>query len=382
MGAQREIDPESLSEALNAIPGIEVLREAADGTPTYLVGGVVRDLLLGVARTDIDVAVEGEVRPIADALGGEVVEHERFSTASVTVDGLHVDLARARAEMYKEPGALPTVTPARIADDLARRDFTINAMAVPLTGEATLIDPHGGVDDLRSGVLRVLHERSFIDDPTRALRAARYAARFDLELELETAELLRRADLGTVSSDRVEAELRRIAGEEDAPRALELVREWGRLALPGDAVELAGMLRELTASPPWSGFADPADAILAALGYGHAAEPVRRAAERLAREAPERPSHAVYAVKGASPVELLLARAMGAEWLDRYVEEWSKVSLEIDGADLLEKGIPEGPAVGRGLEAALSAKLDDEIEGRDRELEVALAAARGEIPED
>jgi tRNA nucleotidyltransferase (CCA-adding enzyme) len=90
----------------------------------------------------------------------------------------------------------------------------------------------------------------------------------------------------------------------------------------------------------------------------------------------------VYAVKGASPVELLLARAMGAEWLDRYLEEWSKVSLEIDGADLLEHGIPEGPAVGRGLEAALSAKLDDEIEGRDRELEVALAAARGEIPED
>jgi tRNA nucleotidyltransferase (CCA-adding enzyme) len=382
MGAQREIDPESLSEALNAMPGIEVLREAADGTPTYLVGGVVRDLLLGVARTDIDVAVEGEVRPIADALGGEVVEHERFSTASVTVDGLHVDLARARAEMYKEPGALPTVTPARIADDLAGRDFTINAMAVPLTGEATLIDPHGGVDDLRSGVLRVLHERSFIDDPTRALRAARYAARFDLELELETAELLRRADLGTVSSDRVEAELRRIAGEEDAPRALELIREWGLLELPADAVELAGRVQEVSASPPWSGFADPTDAVVSVLGYGHAAEPVRRAAERLAREAPERPSHAVYAVKGASPVELLLARAMGAEWLDRYLEEWSKVSLEIDGADLLGHGIPEGPAVGRGLEAALSAKLDDEIEGRDRELEVALAAARGEIPED
>jgi tRNA nucleotidyltransferase (CCA-adding enzyme) len=382
MPTQRKVDPERLPETLNTMPGLEVLREAAAGFPVYLVGGVVRDLLLGRPRTDIDVAVEADVRPIADALGGEVVEHERFATASVSVDGLHVDLARARAETYERPGALPTVTPATIADDLARRDFTINAMAVPLTAEPALIDPHGGVDDLRAGLLQVLHERSFVDDPTRALRAARYAARFDLELEPGTAELLRKADLGTVSSDRVEAELRKTTEEDSAPRALELVRGWGLLELPGDGVELAGRLRKLSASPPWSGFADPSAAIVAALGYGHAAAPVRRAAEKLAKATPERPSQAVREVKGASPVELLLARAMGAEWLDRYLDQWSKVSLEIDGADLLEEGIPEGPAVGRGLEAALSAKLDDEISGRDQELQIALAAARGEIPED
>jgi tRNA nucleotidyltransferase (CCA-adding enzyme) len=352
------------------------------GVPAFLVGGAVRDLLLGEARTDIDVAVEGEVRPIADALGGEVVEHERFSTASVAVDGLHVDLARARAEAYEQPGALPAVTPAAIADDLARRDFTINAMAVPLSGEPKLIDPHGGVADLAAGLLRVLHERSFVDDPTRALRAARYAARFKLELEPGTAQLLRGADLGTVSSDRVEAELRRIAAEDGAPRALELIGEWGLLELPGDAVDLAGRVGELAASPPWSGFADPSAAILAACGYGHAAGPIRQAAEKLSHATPERPSEVVRVVTGASPEELLLARAIGAEWLDRYLEDWSKVSLEIDGADLLEQGVPEGPAVGRGLEAALSAKLDDEISGRDQELEIALAAARGEIPED
>ena len=382
MPTQRRVEPERLPERLNTIPALEVLREAVAGRPVYLVGGVVRDLLLGQPRTDIDVAVEGDVRPIADALGGEVVEHERFATATVAVDGLLVDLAMARAETYERPGALPTVTPAAITDDLARRDFTINAMAVPLKADPTLIDPHGGVDDLAAGLLRVLHERSFIDDPTRALRAARYAARFDLELEPGTAELLRSADLGTVSGDRVEGELRRVAAEDRAPRALELIREWALLELPGDAVELAGRLRDLSAAPPWSGFADPDAAILAASGYGHAAGPVRRAAEDLARATPERPSQAVSAVKGASPVELLLARAMGAEWLDRYVEEWSKVSLEIDGADLLEKGVQEGPAIGRGLEAALSAKLDGEISGRDQELRIALAAARGEIPED
>jgi tRNA nucleotidyltransferase (CCA-adding enzyme) len=381
MPTQRRIDPERLPETLNTIPGLEVLREAAAGSPVYLVGGAVRDLLLGQPRTDIDVAVEGDVRPIADALGGEVVEHERFATATVAVDGLLVDLAMARAETYERPGALPAVTPATITDDLARRDFTINAMAVPLT-EPSLIDPHGGVDDLRAGVLRVLHERSFVDDPTRALRAARYAARFDLELEPRTAELLRSSDLGTVSGDRVEAELRRIAAEDGAPRALELIGDWGLLELPGDAVGLAGQVRELSASPPWSGFADPTAAILATSGYGHAGGPTRRGAEELAKATPERPSHVVRAVKGMSPVELLLARAMGAEWLDRYVEEWRKVSLEIDGADLLKEGIPEGPAVGRGLEVALSAKLDGEISGREQELQIALAAARGEIPED
>jgi tRNA nucleotidyltransferase (CCA-adding enzyme) len=382
MPTQRRVDPERLPETLNTTPGLEVLREAAAESAVYLVGGAVRDLLLGQPRTDIDVAVEGDVRPIADALGGEVVEHERFATATVAVDGLLVDMAMARAETYERPGALPTVTPATITDDLARRDFTINAMAVPLTGEPRLIDPYGGVDDLRAGVLRVLHERSFVDDPTRALRAARYAARFDLELEPGTAELLRSANLGTVSGDRVETELRRIAAEDRAPRVLELIREWGLLELPGDAVTLAERLRALSASPPWSEFADPNAAILAACAYGHAAGPTRRAAEDLARATPERPSQAVRVVKGASPVELLLARVMGAEWLDRYVDEWSKVSLEIDGADLLKEGIPEGPAVGRGLEAALSAKLDGEIDGREQELEIALAGARGEIPED
>jgi tRNA nucleotidyltransferase (CCA-adding enzyme) len=382
MPPQRQVDPDRLPETLNTLPGLEVLRDAAAGSPVYLVGGVVRDLLLGRPRTDIDVAVEDDVRPLADSLGGEVVEHERFATASVTLDGLHVDLARARAESYERPGALPTVSPATITEDLARRDFTINAMAVPLVEEPSLIDPHGGVQDLRAGLLRVLHERSFVDDPTRALRAARYAARFELEPEPGTAKLLRDADLGTVSSDRVEAELRKIAGEETAPRALELVREWDLLELPGDAADLAGHLKQLSVSSPWSGFADAADAIVAVAGFGHAAGPVRRAAEKLKHAVPERPSDVVRTVRGASPVELLLARAMGAEWLDRYVEKWSKVALEIDGADLLDKGIPEGPAVGRGLEAALSAKLDEEISGRDQELEIALAAARGEIPED
>jgi tRNA nucleotidyltransferase (CCA-adding enzyme) len=380
MAPEREIQPERLPEDLGTLHGLELVRSATAEVPAYLVGGIVRDLLLGRPRTDIDVAVEADIRPIAEALGGDVIEHERFATASVRLDGLQVDLARARAETYEHPGALPKVTPATIADDLGRRDFTINAMAVPLTGEPELLDPHGGVDDLKAGLLRVLHDRSFIDDPTRALRAARYAARFDLELEPKTAKLLRKAGLGTVSADRVEAELRKIGAEENPARALELVGAWGILPLPADAIELTTAIVELTADPPWVGFIDASDAIVVASGHGATSGPERRAAEKLARATPERPSQGVRAVKGFSPVELLLARAMGAEWLDRYVGEWSKVSLEIDGADLLKK-IPEGPAIGRGLEAALSAKLDGEISSRDDELRIALAAAKGEIPE-
>ena len=156
----------------------------------------MRDLLLGRQRADIDVAVEGEVEALARRLGGEARTHERFDTASVRVDGLEVDLAATRSETYAHPGALPEVRPASLADDLSRRDFTINAMAVPLAGDPELIDPHGGLEDLGRGELRVLHPGSFEDDPTRAVRAARYAARYGFALERTTAELIRRADLG------------------------------------------------------------------------------------------------------------------------------------------------------------------------------------------
>src|SRR5918994_4949551 len=205
--SEREIEPQALAERLAALPGLQELREAAAGLPAYLVGGAVRDLLLGEARADLDVAVEGEIGSLTEALGGELVEHERFATASVRVGGLHVDIARARAETYPSPGALPEVRPAPIADDLARRDFTINAMAVPLAGEPDLIDPHGGLADLREGLMRVLHELSFIDDPTRALRAARYAARLGFGLEPGTRAQLAEADLETVSQDRGVGEL-------------------------------------------------------------------------------------------------------------------------------------------------------------------------------
>jgi tRNA nucleotidyltransferase (CCA-adding enzyme) len=355
----------------SAYPELEEVVGAADGQPVYLVGGAVRDLLLGRARGDIDLVVVGDAGALATRLGADVVEHERFATAKVKLDGHEIDIASARAETYPQPGALPMVELAvDLEADLSRRDFTINAMAIPLQGDRELVDPHGGQADLDAGLLRVLHPRSFEDDPTRALRAARYAARFDFEVEPETLALLRAANLGTVSADRQQADLLRLAAESEPARGFRLLAEWGLVELRPGGTELVERVADLLSAPPWREAAPRAATVLrAALGPPGGEE-------ELAAARPERPSEGVERAHRHDPVELVLARAQGAEWLDEYLLEWSTVSLEIDGEDLIAAGVPQGPAIGRGLDWALRRKLDGEAKGRQSELEAALAAAR------
>jgi tRNA nucleotidyltransferase (CCA-adding enzyme) len=364
---------ESIAEALDRMhPELRPLR-GAGGDPVYLVGGAVRDLLLGRGRADIDLVVQGDAAAFAARLGAEADFHQRFGTAKVRLDGHELDVAGARSETYAQPGALPTVRiGARLEDDLARRDFTINAMAIPLHGDPELIDPFGGEADLATKQLRVLHPRSFVDDPTRAIRAARYASRFDFELEPETADLLRRANLNTVSSDRRDAELRRLAGEATAPRGFELLAEWSLAQLRAGGVELAARVSALLATEPWSEVAPQDRALLRAV-LGPAGDE-----ESLVAAKPARPSEGVELAAARDPVELVLARALGAEWLDRYLLEWRDVALEIDGEDLMQAGVPQGPAVGRGLQSALRRKLDGEVSGREQELAAALEAARSD----
>jgi tRNA nucleotidyltransferase (CCA-adding enzyme) len=365
---------EDLAGALrSAYPELAAIREAAGEESVYVVGGAVRDLLLGRGRADLDVVVEGDAAALAARLGAEPIAHERFATAKVVLDGHELDLASARSESYPHPGSLPEVMPAgSIEEDLARRDFSVNAMAISLAEEPRLIDPHRGRPDLEAGLLRVLHPESFLDDPTRAIRAARYGARLGFELEPETAELLRSTDLAAVSADRRRAELLRLAAEATAPRGFALLGEWGLLAPRDDGTDLAARVADLAASSPWRGQLAPPDrarAVLAA-ALGPAGGEGELAAAR-----PERPSQGVELARGHDQVELVLARALGAEWLDDYVAKWRSVELEIDGADLIAAGVPQGPALGRGLRAALRAKLDGEIEGREQELAAALAAA-------
>ena len=370
-----EIDPSKLPERLQALPGVNELRANAPAQ-VYLVGGAVRDLLLGMDRADLDVVVEDDIAPLAEAMGGELAEHERFGTAKVDLGDLVLDIARARSETYPQPGALPTVTPATLVDDLARRDFSINAMALPLSDEPTLIDPHDGLDDLRAGRLRVLHEKSFIDDPTRALRAARYMARLGLELEPETDVWLRAADLSTVSDDRVLAELAKIAGEERPSAALQLVSDWGLLDIASGPRLAAALERLFESDPEWGEFADRDTAILLGVAPGdHPARLRHRAAKIAHHDRPGSPAEIQVLARDHVPEVLAVARAAGADWLDEYVSRLRHVELEISGDDLIDAGVPEGPAVGRGLNAALAGRLDGEISSRDEELRVALAAA-------
>jgi len=163
------------------------------GTPTYLVGGAIRDTLLGRTTKDIDLVVEGDIVRLGAKLGHEVDSHAAFQTAVLRLDdGTRIDLARSRRESYPSAAALPVVQPAPLDEDLRRRDFTVNAMAVPLTprGYGALIDPHGGLDDLRRRRIRVLHPLSFLEDPTRALRAVRLCTSRGLRMEPDTARLL------------------------------------------------------------------------------------------------------------------------------------------------------------------------------------------------
>ena len=190
----------------------------------------MRDLLLGSAPRELDVVVAGDAaalaRELAARLGAGATLHDRFGTAMLEWDGGRVDIAERRAESYPAPGALPEVRPGTSEEDLARRDFTVNAIAVALGGarRGELTCAEHALEDLDAGRLRVLHERSFIDDPTRLLRLARYRARLGFELEPDTAALASRAlgrgALMTVSRARLGAELRLALGEADAPAAL------------------------------------------------------------------------------------------------------------------------------------------------------------------
>ncbi len=208
------------------------------GQSLYLVGGVVRDLLLGRANLDLDLVVEGDALnlapPLADITHGKIITHPRFHTAKLRWQQWSVDLTTARSETYDRPGALPRVKLGSLTDDLFRRDFTINAMAVELIpgGYGRLIDPYSGRSDLGYKLLRVLHEGSFIDDSTRIWRGLRYQQRLDFHLEPDTLQLLKRdiAMLDTISGDRIRHELELVLREESPQKILRHAEELGVLA--------------------------------------------------------------------------------------------------------------------------------------------------------
>ena len=402
-----------LRERVRRLPGMDRLLPALDGLePAYLVGGAVRDLLWGADAVDLDIAVEGDARSVARALaerlGGQAHEHERFGTATVRAGELSCDLVTTRRETYETPGALPLVEAAPLADDLRRRDFTINAMALALTGDhlGQLHDPCGGMADLASGVIRTLHPHSFLDDPTRLLRAVRYGARLGFVMDRDTLrtaqEAVRAGAMDTVSGARVRDELMDLLREYEAPAGVAGMRELGLHAALHPALNPDP---ELVAHASSGAAAIGADRGLAALAALCEAEPVEldlwladlhlpapqrdavsrasRMGRRLAEELRSRelaPSELHELLSREPPEALALALALQAppEPILRWFMELSMVRLEIGGDDLKANGIPEGPAIGRALAQTLARKLDGLVEGRDGELETALLLARAE----
>ncbi len=344
--------------------------QSRGGSRIYLVGGAVRDVLSGVGMTDIDLVTEGDAAALAKCLADDALVHGRFGTAEAMVEGHRVDVATARRETYAFPGALPEVSPASIGEDLSRRDFTINAMAIALDQPGDLLDPHGGRADLGRGVVRAIHPSSFADDPTRALRAARYAARFGFALDPMTADLLPGVDLGTVSRERIDREFELIAAESTGIEAFRLLTVWGLVEIPPERLELATMVVEVLESDTWRGRVSRADATNESL-FGRTPE--------VPAEMPGSPFVAVTTASRLSLAELLVNRASGAIWLDRYLDEWSTVKPSITGDDLVLAGLPQGPAIGIGLTAALRAKLDEGVEGIEDELAIAVEAAESYI---
>ncbi|HEY8347804.1 MAG TPA: CBS domain-containing protein [Symbiobacteriaceae bacterium] len=393
------------------------------GVAAYAVGGFVRDLLLGRPNLDIDIVVEGDgiayARALAAELGGRVKEVPRFGTAHILLDQAgpdmprRLDVATARREFYEHAAALPVVEHADLRQDLYRRDFSINAMAVRLgsRGAGELIDFFGGLQDLRQGQIRILHTLSFVEDPTRILRAVRFAHRYGFRLEPETQRCATSAIAGgylaRVTAERLRQELVLILKESCSGGALKSLHDLGALPqiLPGVMWhdELAGQVDRVDKLPEEV----PAIAgesclwlvklmvLLHPLRLSEGAALVRRMKLRRAetqalvhtltwwRSALEvltaprsTPADVVQTLSGWPPEGLLLLYLLGAgSRVMRYWQEWRHVRLEITGKDLVDAGVPEGPVIRRALARALRARLEGLAPDRATQLRLALRYA-------
>ncbi len=400
----------------------QLLREAGElaermSVDVCLVGGPVRDLLLGRPQLDLDLVVEGDglgfAEACADMWGAQLSRHESFMTAGLVLpDGGHIDIATARQETYERPGALPTVKPATLAEDLARRDFTVNALAVALNADkwGQLYDPFDGREDLQGGLIRVLHDGSFLDDPTRLVRAVGFEVRLGFSLEEHTLALaqaaIRQSALELLSPQRrAEVLLPLLRGE----YAVAVSVRMGELGLL-EAMHLGGPvsddLRSVlgqvadaleTLGAPQTGqpaalvylglLAHEAGTDLATLtGCLQVATEARRslrtALAMLSSPPPElsesevSPADLYFALAKADLVTAAALWARGDAAARRriawYWLDLRDVRADVTGEDLLAAGATPGAGFAAALDEALRVKLNDAAAGREEQLKAAL----------
>lgn len=389
---------------------LELISERADegGVRCCMVGGPVRDMLLSESSLDFDIVVEGDAvdmaRSVAAVTGCHPVIHRDFGTATVPVGVFHIDFATARSESYELPGALPTVRGGTLEEDLSRRDFSINAMAVLLNsaGRGELLDPHDGRLDLQHGVLRVLHDASFIDDATRILRGVRYEQRFGFAFEARTLELLvrDRRYLETISGDRIRHELDRTFDEAEPWHAFLRLDMLGALPAIDPSLSFgpqqAEAFRSLAGNRPrgesvrlalwcalcWSLAPDDIERVRTRLNLPRRilvplrdCAHVRSIEERLAA-ADVRPSEVVALLRERTTASLLAAARLLVHPAARqkvvdYMERLRFVHPGVDGDTLIQMGFQQGPEVGRVLQRLHQARLDGEVRSRAEEMELA-----------
>ena len=403
----------------------------------YVVGGFVRDLLLlsesaQFESFDLDIVIEGDgiafARRMCTTYGGRVVPHKQFGTAKwllndpdapprldvlsavlgmrVTQDDLpqHLDFVSARPEFYTAPTVLPTVESGSIKLDLHRRDFTINTLALCLNPDrwGQLLDFYGGLADLHAGLVRALHSLSFVDDPTRILRAVRYEQRFGFQIEARSLELLADAleMLDRVTPARIRHEIERILQEPDPERYLQRLDELGVLAQIHPALHMSAWatdamqrVRAAYRSPAhaplrteplerlyWAIAAWPIttaedEVLTTRLGLRQATQRLVKSVRRLHAAQPQladpalHPGDAVELLADAEAADidlygLLCEDDQVQKVLSAYVTTWRKIHAEMDGNDLKALGIPRGPIYRRLLRALRAARLDGSVTSR------------------
>jgi tRNA nucleotidyltransferase (CCA-adding enzyme) len=393
---------------------ISKAREVANdlGVSVYLVGGLVRDLLLQRANEDVDLVVEGDgiafAETLAEKLDGRHHPHEPFLTAVITLpDGLRVDVASARTEFYRTPAALPEVATSLIRQDLYRRDFTINSLAISLSGDryGELVDFFGGRMDIQRQEIRVLHSLSFIDDPTRALRAVRYSRRLGFTIAPDTRNLISTA-LGEgvferLSGQRMRRELEVLIAEPHPTQALALVAELGLLpaicpeltwseSIQSYLMEIEGQLAwhqlEELGPPPerWilflGGLASRAGAgavealahrlqisgptgdlflsLPAAIEEIRASSTANLSLSQRAQVVEQHSTEALLLAMAGLPLEARRGLAIAAVTA-------SRVRLPVTGRQLIDGGVPPGPHIGRAIKMTRDALIDDVIAAED-----------------
>lgn len=395
-----------------------------EGFKAYAVGGFVRDLILGLPNLDLDVAVEDSAidfaKTLPPLLGGKLAVHEEFGTATLTLpDGFQIDFATARMEFYQFPAASPEVEQTTIRHDLYRRDFTINTLAFSLNSGnfGKFLDFFGGYDDLQAGLIRVLYNLSFVEDPTRILRAIRFSCRYGFELEEQTRTFLDSAlaenMLAKTPDTRLGRELRLLFHEANVPALLTMIREYGALKAIAPGLEWKDELDQqfLAAAQliQWTLDQDMADddswlvypvLLLNEIPLVRRTEAVKRfglngkeqkLVESIVRDLNQLSQSLqqnlsasdIYTLLQPVPLPGLLALVAanpGETGLRSrvllFLEELADVEISIDGHDLKGLGIDAGPEMGRILRAVRRAKLDGEITSREEELALARTMYR------